>query len=250
MSDTKCSLIASGQRPTINAEQVVWQLVRLFASHDDPTLKTKVGRLAKTLSEYQPDFKRMVSAKKKALEQAVQGLGCHGLTPDVSGLTHLHVAIKTELQRHVEAYKSALHRLEELGLAASDNKKPVDASHQRLLSLRLPEVQQRLIDNKTVLTILDKPALKQLGPLIETLATRVQSDKEALFCISQLKRLQPIEEDKPVATVLMSFSRGCGALLELMHAAESPCNSDTGYHSETETEQELGIEACYTTHTF
>lgn len=116
------------------------------------------------------------------------GLGCHGLTPDVSGLTHLHVAIKSELQRHIDAYKSALHRLEELGLAASDNKRPVDASHQRLLSLRLSDVQQRLIDNKTVLTILDKPALKQLGPLVETLAARVQNDKEALFCVSQLKR--------------------------------------------------------------
>ncbi|XP_019865235.2 uncharacterized protein LOC109594456 [Aethina tumida] len=233
-------LIASGQRPNLNAEQVVWQLVRLFASHDDPTLKTKVARLAKTLVDYQPEMQRMLSNRKKALEQAVQGLGCHGLTPDVSGLTHLHVALKTELQRHIDAYKSALHRLDELGVAASDTKKPVDASHQRLLSLHHSEVQQRLIDNKTLLTILDKPALKQLTPLIDMLATRVQNDKEALFCLSQLKRLQPIHEDIPVATALMSFSRGCGTLLELMHLPDSPCNSDTGYHSEPETEMEGG----------
>lgn len=117
------------------------------------------------------------------------GLGCHGLTPDISGLTHLHVALKTELQRHIDAYKSALHRLDELGLTTNDNKKPVDASHQRLLSLHLEEVQQRLIENKTLLTILDKPALQQLRPLIDTLSTRVQNDKEALFCVSQIKRL-------------------------------------------------------------
>lgn len=114
------------------------------------------------------------------------GLGCHGLTQDASGLTHLHVALKTELQRHVDAYKNALHRLDEFG--ASNSKNPTDASHHRLLSLHYADVQQRLIDNKTLLTLLDKPALKQLGPLIETLATRVQNDKEALFCVSELKR--------------------------------------------------------------
>lgn len=57
----------------MNAEQVVWHLVKLFAAHDDPTLKTKVGRLARTLLEYQPDFHGLLSERKKALEQAVQG---------------------------------------------------------------------------------------------------------------------------------------------------------------------------------
>jgi protoporphyrinogen oxidase len=57
----------------VNAEQVVWQLVRLFAAHDDPTLKTKVTRLTRTLMDYQPDFHRMLSARKKALEHAIQG---------------------------------------------------------------------------------------------------------------------------------------------------------------------------------
>ncbi|CAH0555309.1 unnamed protein product [Brassicogethes aeneus] len=236
-------LTTSGQRPNVNSEQVVWQLVKLFATHDDPTLKTKVARLAKSLLGYQPDIQRILSTRKKALEQAIQGLGCHGLTPDISGLTHLHVALKTELQRHIDAYKIALHRLDELGVACADNKKPVDASHQRLLSLHHSEVQQRLIDNKTLLTILDKPALKQLAPLIDTLTARVQNDKEALFCLSQLKRLQPVQDDIPVATVLMSFSRGCGTLLELMHLPDSPCTSDTGYHSEPDTEIDGGKDA-------
>lgn len=116
---------------------------------------------------------------------AFSGLGCHGLTADASGLTHLHVALKTELQRHVDAYKNALHRLDEV---STNCKSPTDASHHRLLSLHYSDVQQRLIDNKTLLTLIDKPALQQLRPLVETLAARVQSDKEALFCVSQLKR--------------------------------------------------------------
>lgn len=57
----------------MNGEQVVWHLVRLFASHEDPTLKTKVARLAKSLLDYQPEFQRILANRKKALEQAIQG---------------------------------------------------------------------------------------------------------------------------------------------------------------------------------
>lgn len=53
-------------------------------------------------------------------------------------------------------------------------------------------------------------------------------------------RLQPLADDVPVATILMSFSKGCSSLLDLMKMPGSPCNSDTGYHSETEGEQEVG----------
>ncbi|KAK5645491.1 hypothetical protein RI129_006791 [Pyrocoelia pectoralis] len=228
-------LLSSNPCPNMNTEPVIWQLVRLLASHEDSGLKAKIRKLAQILGEYQPDIRRLLVTKRKAFEEAVKGLGCHGLTPDVSGLTHLHVALKNEITSHIEAYKTVLHKLDDLGLVTNDSKKPVDASHHRLLSLQFEDVQQRLIDNTTLLTILDKPALKQLKILIETLSKRVQSDKEALFCISQLKRLQPIDENKPVATLLMTFTKGCGALLDLMQVSESPCHSD-GYHSESEQE--------------
>lgn len=55
-------------------------------------------------------------------------------------------------------------------------------------------------------------------------------------------RLQSVSDDKPVATLLMSFSRGCGALLDLMQLPDSPCHSD-GYHSEPEPEAVRGY-AC------
>ncbi|KRT80500.1 hypothetical protein AMK59_8312, partial [Oryctes borbonicus] len=42
-------------------------------------------------------------------------------------------------------------------------------------------------------------------------------------------------DEKPVATLLMSFSRGCGAVLDLIQLPESSNYSD-GYHSEPEQE--------------
>lgn len=113
----------------------------------------------------------------------------HGLTADhTNALTSLHVALKTELLRHIETYKTAIHKLEELS-PITVNQDPAQSSHQRLLAISYNDIQQRLIDNKTLLTILDKPALKQLPQLIESLGERVQNDKEVLGCIGQIKRI-------------------------------------------------------------
>lgn len=59
------------------------------------------------------------------------------------------------------------------------------------------------------------------------------------MCCYAYFRLQPVNEEKPVATMLMAFSRGCGALLDLIQVPDSPCHSD-GYHSEPETETDRG----------
>lgn len=113
----------------------------------------------------------------------------HGLTADhTNALTSLHTALKTELQRHIDTYKAAIHKLEELS-PITVNLDPAQSSHQRLLAISYNDIQQRLIDNKTMLTMLDKPALKQLQFLIENLSQRVQNDKEVLFCVGQIKRL-------------------------------------------------------------
>lgn len=66
-------LVATGQRPNVNAEPVLWQLVRLFATSDDPTLKNKVVKLVQALFDFQPEYHRLLSSRKKALEQAVRG---------------------------------------------------------------------------------------------------------------------------------------------------------------------------------
>ncbi|OWR40808.1 hypothetical protein KGM_213265 [Danaus plexippus plexippus] len=61
-----------------------------------------------------------------------------------------------------------------------DNKSDVDI-----------EALKRLIDNKSLLTIVDKPALKQLPTLVASLSARVDSDKAVLACVGQIKRSDP-----------------------------------------------------------
>lgn len=118
-------------------------------------------------------------------------MGVHGLTADQTNvLSSLHVALKAELQRHIDTYKAALQKLDELS-PITVNQDPAQSSHQRLLAISYSDIQQRLIDNKTVLTILDKPALKQLAQLVETLAQRVENDKDVLLCVGQIKRIDP-----------------------------------------------------------
>lgn len=117
------------------------------------------------------------------------GLGSHGLTADyTNALNSLHVTLKNELHRHIDTYKIALQKLDELSLITV-NQDPAFSSHQRLLAVGYDDIQQRLIDNKTLLTIFEKPALKQLQQLISNLSQRVQNDKEVLFSVGQIKRI-------------------------------------------------------------
>lgn len=71
------------------------------------------------------------------------------------------------------------------------NQDPASSSHQRLLALSHADVERRLIDNKSLLTIVDKPALRQLPTLVTALAQRVESDKAVLACVGQIKRSDP-----------------------------------------------------------
>ncbi|XP_026746914.1 uncharacterized protein LOC113508153 [Trichoplusia ni] len=183
--------------------------------------------------------------------------------------------MKNELQRHVEVYKQAIHKLEELS-PVTITQDPASSSHQRLLALCHADVERRLIDNKSLLTIVDKPALRQLPTLVASLAARVESDKAVLACIGQIKRSDPSldlsdtsssdpgtmagttlrrkkrmhivhheYDEGPVAGVLMSYSRGCAAVLGQMCEEQtgstdpatprSPTDSASdGYHSDSD----------------
>lgn len=119
------------------------------------------------------------------------GLGLHGLTADyTNSLNSLHITLKTELHRHIDTYKTALQKLDELS-TITVNQDPAFSSHQRLLAIGHSDLQQRLIDNKTLLCVFEKPALKQLQQLVQNLASRVQNDKEVLFSVGQIKRIDP-----------------------------------------------------------
>lgn len=123
----------------------------------------------------------------------------------------------------MQSYKSALDKMVELELAqkkganrtVSNGPAPIAASHQRLLSLKQSEIQERLIKNKTLLNVVE-PTLTNhsLDLFLGILQRRIELDKEALFQFSQLKRDQPTKpgETTPhivIAPILMKYSHGC-----------------------------------------
>ncbi|XP_072936278.1 uncharacterized protein [Epargyreus clarus] len=232
-------------RPELQCEAVAWRLVGLLGGDQGSGLRARTAKLATALVQYSPDAKDTVDSRRRQLDAAVQGLGTHGLTADSSGsLISLHVAMKNELQRHVEVYKQALHKLEELS-SVTVNQDPASSSHQRLLALSHADVERRLIDNKSLLTIVDKPALRQLPTLVASLSARVESDKAVLACVGQIKRSDPtldLSDTRPVAGVLMSYSRGCAAVLtqttetcSTESVPRSPTDSASdGYHSDSD----------------
>ncbi|XP_055907872.1 uncharacterized protein LOC129942816 [Eupeodes corollae] len=227
-------------KPDVPVEAVTWQLVRLFANPHESGLRQRCSKLLQAIGQFEPSIRQNIRERRKSFDLAVQGLGIHGLTTDHTGqLISLHNALKTELQRHIDIYKAAIHKLEELS-TTTVNQHPAHSSHQRLLAINYGDIQQRLIDNKTLLTTLDKPALKQLAVLVENLGQRVQNDKEVLQCVSLIKRLdaQSCIEKRPAAGLLMNFTRGCEAVLSLMGPESAPpspsagSNFSDGYHSD------------------
>lgn len=197
--------VVSSPRPDVPAEAITWNLVKLFGNPHESGLRQRCTKLIQAIGMWQPELRDSLRARRKSLDQAVQGLGIHGLTTDQTGtLFSLYVALKNELQRHIDTYKEAIHKLEELS-PLTINQDPAQSSHQRLLAINHSDIQQRLIDNKTLLTILDKQALKQLGQLVENLSQRVQNDKEVLFCVSQIRRIDPtaVFEERLVLSYLI-----------------------------------------------
>ncbi|XP_053698440.1 uncharacterized protein LOC128745398 [Sabethes cyaneus] len=245
----RLNTIVPNPKPDVPSEAIMWHLVKLFSNPHESGLRQRCTKLAQAIGTWQPSLREALIARRKQLDQAIEGLGVHGLTADHTGsLISLHVALKNELQRHIDTYKTAIHKLEELS-PVTVSPDPAQSSHQRLLAICHGDIQQRLIDNKTLLTMLDKPALKQLAQLVENLSQRVQNDKEVLFCVGQIRRIDTTAntEERPAAGLLMNYSRGCEAVLGLMGplcAPSSPmsngCGSGSGsdgYHSDSDSDE-------------
>ncbi|CAG9569590.1 unnamed protein product [Danaus chrysippus] len=209
-------------RPELQCESVAWRLVGLLGGDQGSGLRARTARLASALVHYSPDAREAVDNRRRQLDAAVQGLGTH------------------ETRGGLQA---GIHKLEELS-SVTVNQDPASSSHQRLLALSHADVERRLIDNKSLLTIVDKPALKQLPTLVASLSARVDSDKAVLACVGQIKRSDPtldLSDTRPVAGVLMNYSRGCAALLSQMsevlvvNTPRSPTDSASdGYHSDSD----------------
>ncbi len=224
-------------------ENVVWQIVKYFASQDEDSLPSTSNqrspprwemcgpwvstckRLLGVLLTAEPRMKRVVAERRKALTRAIEGLGQHGLvgTSDES-LLSLHDALRGQFEKVQKSYSDALVKLESLvpngkghkmpTIGGGQNSKaPIAQSHQRQLSLKATEIQERLIKNKTLLNVVE-PTLENhsLEVLLGILQRRIELDKEVLFQFTQLKKeakLMAGKSDPSVAPVLMRFQRGC-----------------------------------------
>lgn len=241
-------LQSSSSTSDISVDRIIWHLVKLFGSPCEFNLIRKCEKLVGLIGQWKPSLKQLLKEKEISLDNTVQGLGFHGLTSD---FTSLHTALRRELQFHIETYKVAISVIDET--ESTQNSDPAQASHQRLLALKYDDIQKRLIDNKTLLTKLESPALKQLADLIENLRTRVEKDKNVLLCVNQIKKTDHDVDLKewPAAKIILEFSRGCKSVLSLMQENSKSssnsveptglpepdeCGSD-GYHSETEMDE-------------
>ncbi|XP_078032990.1 uncharacterized protein LOC144467880 [Augochlora pura] len=216
----------------LRVEQVLWKIVHLISTSQDHfrlriwcKLLVAVGRLA-------PNARSTLVARKRALERAVEGLGRHGLVPSAqhcnpetgaaSNLLPLPVALKEVLETRIDAYKLAVHKIESFGKHARTHKADHGvqaASHQRQLSLKYSEIQQRLIDNQSLLNTLEKVGDPScLESLLSELKRRVEQDKEALRQWTALRNstLAGDTKNPPLAARLLQFSRGCELALQLM----------------------------------
>ena len=91
---------------------------------------------------------------------------------------------------------------------------PIAQSHQRQLSLRAFEIQERLIKNKSLLNAVE-PVLENhcLEVLLGILQRRIELDKEVLFQFTQLRRetklLQGVKTDPSASTLNQGGTQGC-----------------------------------------
>lgn len=237
-------------------EHVVWHIVKYFASQDEegpssqqpqkqprwemcgPWVSTCKKLLAVLLTA-EPKMKRVVAERRKALTRAIEGLGQHGLvgTSDES-LLSLHNALRGQFDKVQKTYSEALAKLESLkGPKVSHTKAPIAQSHQRQLSLKASEIQERLIKNKTLLNVME-PTLENhsLEVLLGILQRRIELDKEVLFQFTSLKKetkLMGGKLDPSVAPMLMRFQRGCQQVLTIMTRWQKPRRAHDNDHSFT-----------------
>ncbi|KAL6262800.1 hypothetical protein P5V15_005590 [Pogonomyrmex californicus] len=217
---------------TLRIEQVLWRIVHLISTSQDHFRPRIWCKLLVSLNRLSPSTKSTLLSRRRALERAVEGLGKHGLVPSQTNISEnsvtpnlvpLPVALKEELETRTEAYKLALHKIENFGKHSGTNKADQGvqaASHQRQLSLKYSEIQQRLIDNQSLLNTLEKAGGPcNLENLLAELKRRVEQDKEALRQWTALRKSTsgPANTKNPaLAARLLQFSRGCALALQFM----------------------------------
>ncbi|XP_076758447.1 uncharacterized protein LOC143427851 [Xylocopa sonorina] len=246
----------------LRLEQVLWRVVHLISTSQDHFRLRIWRKLLVSLNRLAPNARGILTNRKRALERAVEGLGKHGLVAScqqnnsenvaAANLVPLPVALKDHLEGRIEAYKLAVHKIESFAKHARAHKADQGvqaASHQRQLFLRYSEIQQRLIDNQSLLNTLEKAGdPSTLESLLAELKRRVEQDKEALRQWTALRRstLAGNTKNPPLAARLLQFSRGCELALQLM-TQDDPQVFELGENLADDYEEESSSSAGYHT---
>ncbi|KAK9298394.1 hypothetical protein QLX08_008293 [Tetragonisca angustula] len=242
----------------VRMEHVLWKVVHLISIGQDHFRLRIWCKLLASLDKLAPNARGMLVARRRALERAVEGLGKHGLVASnfenggASNLLPLPVALREQLENRIEAYKLAVHKIESFGKHARTHRADQGvqaASHQRQLSLKYSEIQQRLIDNQSLLNTLEKAGdPSSLESLLSELKRRVEQDKEALRQWTALRKSSFAGNTKnpPLAARLLQFSRGCELTLQLMNQ-DNPRVFEPGENLADDYEEESSSSAGYHT---
>eukprot|EP00057_Strongylocentrotus_purpuratus_P005865 XP_003731897.2 PREDICTED: uncharacterized protein LOC100893723 isoform X1 [Strongylocentrotus purpuratus] len=215
-------------------EATVFQIVRHLALADsmldngstqaNADLIGSIRNILQIVLFVKPDIVSVVHARKKMMDNALQGIGEHSLVKVAGSLMNLHDGLKIEFEKTTTSYKTAIQQLEQLSLS---NHKPVtlksfanrplpSANHQVLMTFTEEEIQERLFKNKTVLNAVESNMTNQLPHLIKNLKERIENDKNALLAFGRIRReIKGISGDAKVAPVLSQYSRSLRSVLDV-----------------------------------
>lgn len=69
----RLNTVVPSPKPEIAADAVVWHLVKLFGNPHESGLRQRCTKLIQSLATWQPDLRDLLKARRKSLDQAVQG---------------------------------------------------------------------------------------------------------------------------------------------------------------------------------
>ncbi|GAB1604782.1 Hypothetical predicted protein [Argonauta hians] len=160
-------------------------------------------------------------AAKTAMDSNIEKLGRHGLVESFDGsLKSLKSSLQTEMNHMVQQIKQALTLLKEPQSKDTANEIS-DSGHQRLLQVTSTELETRIFNNTSLLSIIE-PAVKceSFQKLLSELRRRTEDDKSVLRDLKSLQRMnsQPTKATsvEPVAVEFQRISQGYATALKLL----------------------------------
>ena len=217
-------------------DQLLKRMVACFAKMNQPENKLDKNcnsyypscrNILRVALSVDPQIKQQLKQKKKAIDKCLKHLGQHGLVNCSSGhLMNLHDALKLEFEKVSMQYKSAIQKLDEFSsanklqnnAAHETSKAPFEVSHQRLMQQTRCDIQDRIIQHKTVFNIAEPAITNQyLKKLIYILERRIEFDKLALFHENELRKIcNGLSEEAYMSVTLKHFAQGYGVVMKLL----------------------------------